>query len=62
MAKGQLVRLFNVAIEPPNRYHFVTDAAKTERSDVRAFKAWMMAELRMSEQFRNGSRNALIGE
>lgn len=62
MAKGQLVRLFNVAIEPPNRYYFVTDPAKSERPDVRAFKAWMKAELRMSEQFRQGSRHALIGE
>ncbi|MNP21049.1 Glycine cleavage system transcriptional activator [compost metagenome] len=62
MAKGQLVRLFNVAIEPPNRYYFVSDPARTDRPDVRAFKAWMMAELRMSEQFRNGSRNAWFGE
>jgi LysR family glycine cleavage system transcriptional activator len=43
-------------------YYFVTDAAKTERPDVRAFKAWMTAQLRLSEQFRKGSRNSLIGE
>jgi LysR family glycine cleavage system transcriptional activator len=62
MAKGQLVRLFNVSIEPPNRYYFVTDAAKSERPDVQAFKAWMKAELRLSEQFRKGSRGGVIGE
>jgi LysR family glycine cleavage system transcriptional activator len=45
IAAGQLTRLFNIAVPSPDDYYFVTPPGAAAKPQVRAFRAWLDAEL-----------------
>jgi LysR family glycine cleavage system transcriptional activator len=45
IASGQLVRLFDIAAPSPHDYYFVCPPGAAEKPQVRAFRAWMLAEM-----------------
>jgi LysR family transcriptional regulator, glycine cleavage system transcriptional activator len=45
IASGQLVRLFDIAATSPHDYYFVSPPGAAAKPQVRAFRAWMLAEM-----------------
>lgn len=45
IASGQLVRLFDIATPSPDDYYFVSPPGAADKPQVRAFRAWMLAEM-----------------
>lgn len=45
IASGQLVRLFDIAAPSPHDYYFVSPPGAAAKPQVRAFRAWMLAEM-----------------
>jgi LysR family glycine cleavage system transcriptional activator len=50
LASGRLVRLASAELSEPFAYYLVYPAAKSERASVKAFRAWLLAELNGVEQ------------
>lgn len=45
IASGQLVRLFDISVASPNDYYLVCTAGAQARPQVKAFRAWLLAEV-----------------
>ncbi len=46
LASGQLVRLFDIALPCPSSYYLVYPAIALEKPQVRAFRAWLLQEIK----------------